>query len=395
MGLTASSLLKTSGIQHVVLERSQIANTWRTQRWNSFNLVLPNWTLRLPKNNYAGNDPDGFLDLKSTIEYIENFAEKQKLPIRTGVDVLKIEKLNSEYRLHTSHGIWLAENLIIASGSYNKPRIPAFAKNFPENIQQIHSSEYRDPTQFGPGAVLVVGTGQSGTQIAEELHSHGKKVFLSVSRCGSRPRRYRGKDCVWWMDQRGFYNQTLTNPSDKRRHACNVPLTGFGGGHDIDLHEFAEKGIQLVGRLVQVKSQHIELAQDLTANLQFADAEWNRFLQECDAFTEKNNLNFPLETQAYKTPDRFNLPMRTELDFAKESITGVIWSTGFEPCFPQFDFSVLDESGYPVQVEGRSNHKGLYFLGLPWLRKRQSSIFLGSTEDAELVVADILKSLQK
>lgn len=396
VGLTASYFLKKAGVQHVVLEKSQIANTWHTQRWDSFNLVLPNWTLLLPEFAYAGPDPEGFLDLQSTIQYIKNFAAKFDLPIRCGVEVSLLESEGTEYIISTNLGKIQTKNVIVATGAFHKPKIPAWANLITKNIDQMHSSHYRNPSQIREGSVLVVGTGQSGAQISEELNNNGRKVFLSVSRCGGRPRRYRGKDCVWWMNQRGFYDQTFSSiPASQHRLSCNVPLTGHSGGHDINFYEFAKKGIELLGRITAAKDDCLVVADDLQSNLYFAVTEWERFLRECDLYAEAHNLDFPLEPSAYKKVEAGSVALRKQIHLTEENITQIIWATGFELSYPWINMPIFDSSGFPVHTNGITDHAGLYFLGLPWLSQRKSAIFLGTTDDARRVTDTIVSCLAR
>ena len=402
VGLTASALLKSSSIDHIVLEKDEIANTWKTQRWDSFNLVLPNWTLKLPNYHYSGPEPDGYLNLKETIKYVEDFASIKKLPVRTKSEVSQLRFLNSKYVIATNSGIIEAKNVVIATGSFNRPRIPDFSKSLSPHIRQIHSSQYKNPNQFKSNAtVLVVGTGQSGAQIAEELHKNGRTVYLSLSRCGGRPRRYRGKDCVWWMQERGYYDQSFDKTSRSQRpFACNVPLTGSEGGYDLNFNDFHLRGIHLFGRITTGDQNLLTIDSDLHETLDHAHKEWTLFLEQCDQYAKEKKLDLPLEPQAYSFLSRKSRPaIRTELNLEKEQINDIIWATGFEFSFPWIELPNFNANDYLTQQNselknGLMKFPGLFFLGFPWMRKRKSSIFLGTTEDAELVVSKIISLLQ-
>jgi putative flavoprotein involved in K+ transport len=394
-GLSASYFLKKAGINHVVLEKGKIAQSWHTQRWDSFHLVLPNWTLRLPGFNYSGTQPDGFLDLKSTIQYIEDFSASFDPPVVSGVEVLRLEEKSTGFFLSTTAGDFQSRAVIVATGPFQMPVIPEFGSKIPKTIQQMHSSNYRNPMHLLEGGVVVVGTGQSGAQIAEELQASGRKVFLSVSRCGARPRSYRGKDCVWWMNQQGFYDRTSESLSTgQSKLACNVPLTGYDGGRDIDLREFAQRGINLIGKITGIDAGKLEIAQNLRESLDYADSEWQRFLRESDAFAESSRLQLPLDPRAHMRSQSPPPPEITELNLEREGITNVIWATGFKLSFNWINLPIFDKTGYPVQARGVTKCPGLYFLGLPWMHKRKSAIFLGASEDAEYVASDTLKYLK-
>lgn len=396
IGLSTSFFLKKAGVSHLVLEKNSVASTWKTARWDSFHLVLPNWTLQLPAFPYRGKDPDGFLDLAQTIQYVEDFANHFQLPVRSSCEVLELQFKDQHYLLKTSQGLIKARSVVIAAGAFHQPRIPEISNSLPKMIRQRHSSQYRNPSALSDGAVLVVGTGQSGAQIADELHQHGRKVFLSVSRCGGRPRRYRGQDCVWWMQQRGYYNQpsdSEISSNEKRRQACNVPLTGQNGGIDINLNEFSEKGIQLLGRLIRIENNHLKFSSDLAANLQHADEEWLRFLTDCDQYAQLHNLSLPEDVQAYGFKKYNSQIERFEIDWIQENITEVIWATGFSPTFPWIPPAICDETGFPIHKKGLTDQAGLFFVGLPWQSHRKSTLFLGSTQDAETISKHVAKYL--
>ena len=394
IGLSASYFLKKSGISHVVLEKDSVASTWTTQRWDSFNLVLPNWSLKFPDFPYQGHHPDGFLNLAETIQYIKDFSVLFELPVQTGIEVLELTRDSNLFLMKTNRGFIKARSVILATGSFNQPKIPDFAKQIPKEIQQMHSSQYRNPSQIKSSSVLVVGTGQSGTQIADELHESGFQAYLSVSRCGGRPRRYRGKDCSWWMNHNGFYDQKPeTIPSVKSKTGCNVPLTGQNGGLDVNLNDFSKKGIQLLGKITKVEQNQLFIADDLTANLTFADQEWHRFLIECDQYAELKQLPLPLESSAYHFTRHTAGPERLQLDLIQENIGQIIWATGFQPSYHWVSLPIFNSDGSPLHQNGIAGEKGLFFVGLPWQSKRSSTLFLGSTDDAYLISEQVKQYL--
>lgn len=253
-GLSTSFSLKQQGIEHVVLEQADhVADAWH-KRWDSFTLITPNWTVQLPGAEYQGAHPDGFMVRDEVIAYFEDYIEQFNLPIKYNCQVISIEAMEIGYLVMTNQGKFKAANVVIATGMYQQPRIPAFSSNLPAEIQQLHSSEYHNPEALPEGAVLVVGSAQSGAQIAEELYQQGRKVYLSVSRSGRLPRRYRGKDITQWFDEMGFWDRTIDNLSSPRaKYAGSAHGTGKNGGHTINLHQFARDGVILLGHIKRAR----------------------------------------------------------------------------------------------------------------------------------------------
>jgi len=386
-GLATSYWLKQRGREHIVLERSERpGHAWR-QRWDSFTLVTPNWTFRLPGAEYAGNDWDGFMPRDEIVATFEGYVADNGLPVTFGVDVTAVESLNGRagFRVRTTAGDFAAQNVVMATGLYQRAKIPAFAAGLPANVLQLHSEQYRNPAALPIGAVLVVGSGQSGCQIAEELHKAGRRVFHSVGGAGRAPRRYRGKDTYEWLTLAGFFDRTPDmQPSPKARFAPDPHLSGAGGGHTLNLHRFARDGVTLLGHLRGVTDGRLDVAPDLHESLSKADQFEAQLVKLIDGYIATNGLDAPQE-RLPELRDGFDQAVITELDVQTAGITSVIWAAGYGFDFSLVKLPTFDEDGYPVQQRGVTRYPGLYFVGLPWLHTRKSGLLLGVGEDAEYI----------
>jgi putative flavoprotein involved in K+ transport len=389
-GLAVSYYLSQQGRAHTILElASQPAEAWRNHRWDSFTLVTPNWTVRMPGAEYQGDDPDGFMPRDEIVAYLEGYIERFRLPIRYGVRVSSVEPNGAGYLVHTNEATIKTSNVVIATGLFQKPRIPALSANLPVEIQQLHSSEYRNPAALPAGAVLVVGSAQSGGQIAEELYQSGRKVYLCMSGAGRGPRRYRGQDIVWWMDRAGFTSVTVDKlPSPKDKFASNPLVSGKDGGRTLNPHQFARDGVVLLGRMQGAQGGKITLAPDLKESLAKSDKFQADLLKRIDDYIEKAGLDVPQDTLP-ELRDGYDAEAITELDVQSAGISSVIWATGYTFDFGLVKLPVLDADGYPIQKRGVTDFPGLYFVGLPWLHTAQSGVFGGVGDDAAAIVADI------
>lgn len=390
-GLSSSYHLLQQGCEHIILEKNdQIARPWRS-RWDSFTLVTPNWMLKLPGAEYQGDDPDGFMPRDEVVAYFEAYVERFKMPIRYGVQVTSVEPSETGYLLSTNDGDFKAANVVIATGMFQEPKVPAISADLPEEIQQHHSSAYRNPESLTSGAVLVVGSGQSGCQIAEELYKQRRRVYLSVGSAGRLPRRYRGKDITWWSEKTGFADRTVDQlPSPRAKFQGNPHATGKDGGHTINLHKFARDGVVLLGHIRSVKGREIGLVEDLKENLAKADKQEADFVKEIDSYIEKNGLDVP-EERLPELRDGYEAEVITELDLKSAGINTVIWATGYKFDFSMVKLPILDEDGYPVQKRGVSEYPGLYFIGLPFLHTIKSGLLAGVGDDAAHVVSAIAR----
>jgi len=383
-GLAMSHHLSRRGRAHVVLERGRVAERWRSERWDSLCFQFPNWSLALPGQPYDGPEPDGFASRDEVVRFIDRYREAIAAPVRTGVHVTAVRAAPDRdgFRLETAHGVLDATNVVVATGPYQEPVVPALAGALPSRLVQVHSRAYRNPSSLPPGAVLVVGSGASGCQIVEDLLAAGRRVLLSVGRHRRFPRRYRGRDMFWWMERMGALDQTL----DERPEARDRPnplVTGVGGGHDIDLRCYAARGVTLLGHVAGIDGARLRLADDLGTQLAGGDEGVAVFTRAVDAYVARAGLAIPEEpAPAAPPPVAAPTAIRT-LDLDAESITSVIWATGFRRDFGWIHLPVLEGNGEPIHRRGVTACAGLYFLGLPWLHTLKSSVLCGVGRDAE------------
>jgi len=388
-GLSVSYLLRQRERDHVVLEKSdRIGEAWRNHRWDSFVLNTPNWQTCLPGASYDGEDPDGFMSKQEVVDYLERYVKRFKLPVRCRVSVTSVEqnsKCNS-YLVTTNLGTSArARNVVVATGLYQQPKIPSFASDLPGEVRQLHSDTYRNPEQLLPGCVLVVGSAQSGCQIAEELYQSGRKVYLAVGRAGRIPRRYRGKDTNWWSEKIGIYDRTVDElPSPKAKFFGKPHISGRNGGHTINLHQFARDGVQLLGHLQGYNDGKLILAPNLKENLAQADKFEADFLKAVDNYIVTMGLDAAEETLPVLT-DGFDVEVVRELDLKVAHVSNVIWATSYNFDFSFVHLPILDSDGFPVQKRGATNYPGLYFVGLPWIHNAKSGLIYGVGEDAEYI----------
>jgi putative flavoprotein involved in K+ transport len=387
-GLSVSYTLKQRGIEHVVLEAERVAHSWREKRWDSFCLVTPNWQCTLPGYPYAGADPQGFMLKDEIVEYVEGYARAHALPVREGVSVESLRanvaspRKPGRFALTTSAGEMTADQVVVATGSYHVPVIPALAREFPERVQHLHSAEYKNPAALPEGAVLVVGTGQSGCQIAEDLHLAGRHVHLAVGPAPRCARVYRGKDVTEWLNLMGYYDIPYDRHPDRDqvRDKTNHYVTGRDGGRDIDLRKFALEGMRLYGPLSGASGSRALFAPELRRNLDAADDVYRRINRSIDAFIEKNALEAPVEEPYAPVWEPSEEPLDLDLETANVSV--VLWCVGFRSDFSWVRFPVCDERGHVRHERGVTAVEGLYFIGLPWLYSWGSGRFSGVGRDA-------------
>ena len=392
-GLSMSYQLKQRGIDHLIFEKNTIAHAWKTQRWDSFCLVTPNWQCQLPGFPYPGTDPHGFMLKDDIVAYIEAYAAMIEAPLREGVAVTAIRRRPAGgFSLSTTEGDYSADQVVMAISGYHVPSVPAASANLPADIHQIHSSTYKTPAQMPEGAVLVVGSGQSGCQIAEDLHLAGRKVHLVVGSAPRCPRVYRGRDAVDWLADMGQYDLPVDDhplKEDVRRKA-NHYLTGRDGGRDIDLRRFAIEGMALHGRLDAVDGPVLSFAPDLARNLDGADAVYTGIQGAIDKYIAAKGIDAPAE--AHYAPVWSPEGPDLTLDCGQAGIRSVIWATGFRADYGFIEAPAFDGRGLPVHKRGVTAVEGLYFVGLPWLYTWGSGRFSGIARDtAHLAdqVADI------
>jgi putative flavoprotein involved in K+ transport len=383
-GLSVSYYLKELSHDHLVLEQADLpGNAWRNHRWDSFTLNTPRWQSRLPGVPYAADDPDGFMPRGEVLFYFERLA--RQLPVRYRLRVSRLERDGDRglYLIATDKDETIvARNVVVATGLYQTPKVPALSSDFPPQIRQLHSDGYRNPAALLPGAVLVVGSAQSGAQIAEELYESGRKVYLAVGRAGRTPRRYRGKDANWWQAKLGHYDRKVSElPSPQAKFAGKPHISGTKGGHTINLHQFARHGVVLLGRLAGIEQGVIKLAPDLHENLAAADRFEADFTQQVDNYVERTGMTV-LEETLPALNDGFAQPLLSELDLRTTGVTNVIWATGYQFDFSMIRLPILDQHGYPIQTRGVTAYPGLFFVGLPWLHDAKSGLIYGVGADA-------------
>lgn len=390
-GLSISYYLTQQDREHVVLEKNRIGETWRSRRWDSFTLVTPNWQLQLPGFPYDGDNPNGYLPREEIVQYLEDYAAMFNPPVRLGVEARSVESNSNGdgYKIETSAGVLEASNVVVATGTFQMPSIPNFSQKIMPQVVQIHSSQYQNPDALPPGAVLVVGSGQSGCQITDELNQSGRKVYLCTSKVGRAPRHYRGKDFIKWLDEIGMIDNTVdTLDSPEERFSPNPHVSGKNGGRTLNLHRFAQEGVTLLGRLKNARGSEIELEEDLMDNLAMADQFASELKKGIDTFIEKTGIEAP-EGSNQELNDGYDCEVITELDLESEDIMSIIWAVGYDFDFSWIKFPILDEFGYPIQKRGVTEHPGLYFLGLHWMHTLKSGLFFGVGDDAAHIAGHI------
>ena len=388
-GIAMSEHLSRCGVPHLVLERHRIVERWRSERWDSLVANGPAWHDRFPDMEFSGIDPEAFAGKDRIAEYFVAYAEKVAAPIRCGVEVTNVEKHPGRLGFHveTSGGAIEALNVVAATGPFQRPVIPPLV---PEDagITQLHSSAYRNPAQLPEGAVLVVGAGSSGAQIADELLRAGKRVYLSVGPHNRPPRRYRDRDFVWWLGVLGKWDAVAMEPGTEH---VTIAVSGAHGGHTVNFRRLAAEGMTLVGRTESFEGGVLNFASDLARNLAKGDGDYLSVLDEADAYVARHGLDLPQEPEARELdadPQCVTDPV-LELDVGEAGITSIIWATGFERDFSWLNVDAFDEDGEPKHQNGISAEPGVYFLGLPWLSRRQSSFIWGVWHDAKFLADHI------
>ncbi len=388
-GLAMSAHLKAAGIPHLVLERSRIAERWRSERWDGLVANGPAWHDCYPGLEFSGYGPDDFVPKEAIADSFEAFAKKMNAPVRCGVEVKAVRKNEGRpgFRVETLQGVIEARYVVAATGAFQKPVIPDLVPQS-ASIMQMHSTAYRNPAQLPEGAVLVVGAGSSGAQIADELLKSGRRVYLSVGPHDRPPRAYRGRDFVWWLGVLGKWDAAA--PPEGREHVT-IAVSGADGGKTVDFRKFAERGMLLVGRTESFKNGVMHFADDLKRNVEQGDANYLSVLEEADAFVARNGLDLPPEPEAKvigPDPQCMREPM-LELNLEQAGVTSIIWATGFSSDYGWLPAGCVDAKGKPKHQRGVSAEPGIYFLGLPWLSRRGSSFIWGVWHDAKFIADQI------
>lgn len=405
-GVATSYFLATEGVSHLVLEKGRIGESWRSQRWDSFRLNSPNALNGLPGAPYDGPMPDGFDSAQDLVRGFERYVGRFDLPVRTGVEVCAVERSEDGVGFvvrtrdqNDRHRDLRARSVVAACGILRKPKTPVIARMLPEDIVQQHAADYRNPQALPDGAVLVVGSGQSGSQIAEDLTAAGRQVYLCTSKVGRLPRRYRGKDILVWFRETGFMDVAraeLADPAITR--AAQAQVSGIGRhGHTLSYQSLHRDGVVLLGRLTGVDGDELMLGDDLHDNIRFADRKSADGKQEVDAYITRYGIRAPApEADPADAPwtDFWTLPQPQHLDLRDAGIRSVIWATGFSGDFSWLRLPVLDGFGQPMHESGIGAIPGIYFVGFPWLSKRKSGIIWGVEEDAAAITRHILDRMR-
>jgi putative flavoprotein involved in K+ transport len=394
-GLAMSRCLSDHSIAHVILERGRVAEAWRSERWDSLRLLTPNWQSRLPGFRYQGPDPDGYMTMPEVVDYLESYSRSFAAPVETGTTVTALERAAVGYRVETDRGVFCAGSVVIATGDCAVPFVPDLGSTLPTDVVQIVPSRYRNPSQLPDGGVLVVGASASGIQLADEIHRSGRPVTLSVGRHTRLPRRYRGKDILWWLDQMGVLDETMDEVFDIgiSRRQPSLQLVGRPDHNSLDLPLLQQQGVRLLGRAVAVEGTTFSFADDLIAYTAAADVKLARLLTRIDDFVVRAGLAGKVGEAEPFVPFLWPEPAPTVLDLRAAGITTVLWATGFHPSYPWLKVPILDDRGEIRHRGGITPAPGLYVLGLRFLRRRKSNFIDGVGQDALELAEHIARRL--
>jgi putative flavoprotein involved in K+ transport len=391
-----SRCLAERSIDHVVLERGEVAHSWRTERWDSLRLLTPNWQSRLPGYRYAGNDPDGYRTLSETIELIANYAKTIGAPVRTHTRVISLRGTDTGYLVRTDRGDWQSRTVVLAAGACNIADIPGIAHRLPPAITTITAQTYRNPNQLPAGGVLVVGASSSGTQIAHEVHRSGRPVTLSVGEHIRAPRVYRGKDLEWWMDAAGVLDERYDQLEDitRARRVPSLQLAGTPDRSTLDLNALTANGVKLVGRLAGITEDgKAQFAGSLRNMCALSDLKMGRLLDLLDDWARANGLDDAVEPPHRLPPTRVDEFPPLGLDLMRGEIRTVIWATGYRPDYSWLEVPVLDRKGMVTHDGGVVSAPGLYLMGMQFLRRRKSALIDGAGDDARELSAHLTSYL--
>ncbi|MBX2881553.1 MAG: NAD(P)/FAD-dependent oxidoreductase [Granulosicoccus sp.] len=407
-GLAVSRCLSEQDIEHVVLERGDVANTWRTERWQSLRLLTPNWQNDLPGYSYRGDDPDGFMACEDVVSFISDYASKIKAPVRTHTTVLSITRSGTGYLVQTDRGEWECRGLVLASGACNQAAVPSHVQQLPNEIQSLTPLDYQAPQQLPKGGVLIVGASATGLQLAEEIQKSGRKVTISVGEHVRLPRRYRQADIHWWMDKAGILDQRIEDQDDPQR-ARRLPspqLIGSAQARSLDLNKLQSAGIDIVGRLAGIREGHALFSGSLRNCCAMADQKQNRLLDLLDQWASDNALDHLLPVEPRPKPTRVPERPKLQIDLTDGSYSTVIWASGYRPDYSWLHLPVINKKGMLIHERGvvgdeQSNTPGMFAMGLPFMRRRKSGFISGAKNDAKAIAAlmrthlDSCKSMPK
>lgn len=382
-GLAMSKHLSDRGIDHVVLDRGGVANSWQTERWDSLRLLTPNWQSRLPGFAYAGPDPDGYMTMPETVAYLQAYADRIRAPVETRTTVIRVSRSGDGYTVATDRETFACRALVIASGACNIPTVPPLAARLPE-ITNLTPFQYRSPAQLPAGGVMIVGASATGVQLAREIRASGRAVLLCVGEHVRLPRVYRGRDIEWWMDATGMMDVRYDelDDLDRARRLPSLQLIGTPERATIDLNALRAAGVEFVGKLVAVDGARVKFSGSLANCCALADLKMNRLLESIDAWIEAKGVADRFDPPCRYEPTRIAASPRLELDLRAAGINTVIWATGFRPDYSWLDVPVLDRKGRLHHTGGAVASPGMYVMGLPFMRRRKSSFIDGAGDDA-------------
>jgi putative flavoprotein involved in K+ transport len=390
-GLAISRCLADRSIDHVVLERGEVANSWKKERWDSLRLLTPNWQSRLPGYGYEGDDPNGFRTMAETVRYIERYADVIGAPVQTETRVTAVRNADRDYRIDTDQGPWSCRAVVIATGACNVPRLPGFATALPPELDSITPDRYRNPDQVAPGGVLVVGASATGTQIAEELQRSGRPVTLAVGEHVRVPRDYRGRDIEWWMDAAGVLDDPYDEADnlERVRSLPSLQLAGSTDRRNVDLNSLTDLGVRLVGRLASIRDGRAQFSGSLRNQCALSDLKMSRLLARIDEWVARTGLDGEVEPPRRFEPTRVDASPPLEMDLTSGAIRTVVWATGYRPDYSWLEVPVLDRKGRLRHDGGVVSAPGLYVIGLPYMRRLKSSLIDGASGDAEFLCAHL------
>jgi putative flavoprotein involved in K+ transport len=395
-GLAMSRCLRDRSIDHVVLERGEIAHAWRTERWDSLRLLTPNWQSRLPGFNYNGDDPDGYRTVAEVIEFITGYAEAISVPILTHTTVTSVRSTETGYLVRTDQGDWSCRSVVVASGACNVAVVPGFAGKVPRSIMQLTAQDYRNPEQLADGGVLVVGASSSGVQIAHEVHRSGRPVTLSVGEHIRAPRVYRGKDLEWWMDAAGVLDERYDEVDDiaRARRVASLQLAGTRDRSTLDMNALTEIGVKLVGRLGDISENgKAQFSGSLRNMCALSDLKMGRLLDRIDEWAQKNGFDAVANPPHRLPPTRVEAAPPLGMDLASGEIKSIIWATGYRPDYSWLEVPVLDRKGRLQHDGGVISAPGMYLMGTQFMRRRKSALIDGAGDDARDLSAHLMSYL--
>jgi putative flavoprotein involved in K+ transport len=371
-----------------VLERGEVANSWRHERWDSLRLLTPNWQSRLPGHRYEGADPDGFMTMPEVVDFVSRFAAAARAPVRTQTAVTSVTRLNGVYQVTTTNGRFHCRTVVIASGACNLPQVPALRSAVPSSVECVSALDYRNPGQLPDGGVLVVGASATGVQLADEIRRSGRHVMLAVGEHVRLPRMYRGRDVLWWMDVSGVWNQRYDEMDDltRARKLPSPQLVGTPERATLDLNALADAGVEIVGRLAMVRDGRALFSGGLRNQFALADLKMERLLDTFDAWAIEHAREAEAGPPERFAPTRVPASSRIDLDLRSGAIRSIVWATGFRPDYSWLNVPVIDHKGHLRHEGGTVDAPGLYAMGLPVLRRRKSTFIHGAEDDARDVV---------